>query len=182
MALNQKQKDYVIAHLREKEKALRVVEIAKVIAREYIKETEVPIFIEDVEVAALVMSIGQMHPDISYIYDKNYKWNEHVDAIEKNAMHGNYSVIMAEEQAITLTEEQKAAIIGVARREYPNDISILLKIASSCVATEYERVYRGDKKLPAINFDEVRGVLADNGISQKMIKLTEKSYGADRFG
>ena len=61
------------------------------------------------------------------------------EARQLNAQHGKYSVKMALEAGIPLTEEQKQIISGHSQNKYPNNLALIIKSAETCKATESPR-------------------------------------------
>ncbi|MDO4282147.1 MAG: hypothetical protein Q4D02_00790 [Clostridia bacterium] len=176
MDLNLEQEVYLKTHLRDLKKIERIVEVAIKFTELFNQQFGKNISKNTIKLAAYVMEIGQSHPNISYIYEENYNWKEHKDAISLNETFGEYSVQMAESQGIFLTDEIKEAIIAIPKRKYPNNIALILKTASVYAAMEHERIYRGEKKVAAKSFLEIEEALRNNGITEEMIDLAKKFY------
>lgn len=168
-------------HLRRPENDEGIAEIAKSMATEFQKRGG-EVTPEVAEKTAYIMNIGETDERISYIYESDYKWNEHPDAIELNKLHGEYSVKMAEKMGIPLTDEQKETIEGHSRGEYNSNLAYIMKVAEMIKATESERWYRGEKKQAAKSWEEVLSVLReDKNIPPRIIEMARISYGEKHF-
>lgn len=175
--LSSEQKDYIMKHLRRPENDADIAKIAYEIAQKHGKISPDMAF-----VTATLMNLGETDPRIAYIYDKDYNWKEHPEAIGLNKMHGEYSVEMAESIGISLTDEQKQVISGHSKGEYTSELGQIIKIAEVCRATEQPRWFRGEKKEAAKAWDEVESVLKeDKDLLPEMIEMAKKSYGKNRF-
>ena len=180
MKLTDEQKTFVLSHLRRPENDLAISNIVEEIALEANK-SGLDIDSDYAQSTALLMNIGETHPDISYIYASDYSWKDHPEAKQLNARHGKYSVQMALDKGISLTEEQKQIISGHSQNIYPNDLALIIKSAEICRATESPRWSRGTRKDPAKSWSEVSSILDEEGISSKLIQIVANSYGKLRF-
>ena len=181
MDLSEQQKGFVFRHLRRPENDLAIAEIVKGIALECAK-AGIDIDSNYAQSTALLMNIGETHPDISYIYDSNFSWKDHPEAKQLNARHGDYSVKMALDAGISLTPEQEQIISGHSRNKYPNQLALIIKSAEICRATESSRWSRGVKKDADISWKEVADILREEGIPPELIQIVEFSYGKSKFG
>lgn len=177
----EEQKEYIVCNLRRPENEIRISQIAFDIAEE-LRKTGVDIESELVKQTAMLMNLGETDPRISYIYDSEYNWKEHPEAIKLNKLHGKYSVEMAENNNIKLSEEQKRVIAGHSKGDYTTLLGEVIKIAEICRATESTRWYRGEKKAPANSWKEVQEILSeDELIKPQLIAIAENSYGRKQF-
>lgn len=175
--LTKEQTQSIINHLRSPENELRISEIAKTIAVEC-NNAGYSISPEKIQETALLMNIGETDERISYIYNPSYNWKEHPEAVELNKLHGQYSVEMADSLGITLSDEQRSAIISHSEGKYSSTIAQIIKIAEICSATEKPRYYRGEKKQPAENWPDVSAILEKEGVlDPAIIALAGNSYG-----
>ncbi len=181
MKLSKEQKDFVLKHLRRPENDLDISNIVEKIALEANK-LGLDINSDYAQSTALLMNIGETNPEISYIYASDFSWKNHPEARQLNAKHGEYSVKMALEAGISLTEEQKQIIAGHSQNKYPNNLALIIKSAEICKATESPRWSRGEKKEAAKSWDEVSSILKEEGISPELIQIVANSYGKERFG
>ena len=179
--LSEEQKNFVLKHLRRPENDLAISNIVEKIASEANK-LGLDINSDYAQSTALLMNIGETNPEISYIYASDFSWKDHPEARQLNAQHGNYSVKMALEASIPLTEEQKQIISGHSQNKYPNNLALIIKSAEICKATESPRWSRGEKKEAAQSWDEVSNILQEEGISPELIQIVANSYGKERFG
>ena len=180
MKLTDEQKTFVLNHLRRPENDLAISNIVEQIVSEANK-SGLNIDSDYAQSTALLMNIGETYPGISHIYASDYSWKDHPEARQLNAQHGEYSVQMALDEGISLTEEQKQIISGHSQNKYPNDLALIIKSAEICRATETPRWSRGTRKDPAKSWDEVSSILAKEGISPQLIQLVSNSYGKLRF-
>lgn len=180
MTLNAMQRNFVFSHLRRPENDLAISNIVKQVTLEANK-SGFNINPEYAEQTALLMNLGETHPDISYIYDPDFSWKEHPEAKDLNSKHGEYSIKMAQEEGIELTPEQMEIISGHSQNKYPNVLALIIKSAEICRATEFSRWSRGEKKGPATSFSEVASILKEEGISPQIINVVSNSYGKNRF-
>lgn len=175
------QKQFILEHLRRPENDKAISQIASLIAGEY-QKVGGTIPSELVIQTALLMNLGETDSRIAHIYDSTYSWKDHPEAISLNKLHGSYSVEMAENIGINLSEEQKAVIEGHSKGDYSSALGQIIKIAEICKATESPRWYRGERKEPAKSWDEVYTVLKeDSDLNPAMIALTGNSYGKEHF-
>lgn len=119
MELSEEQRTFVLNHLRRPENDLAISNIVKQITSEA-NQSGLNIDSDYAQSTALLMNIGETHPDISYIYDSNFSWKDHPEARNLNAKHGEYSVKTAQEAGIPLTEEQIQIMSGHSKNQYPN--------------------------------------------------------------
>ena len=180
MKLTDEQKKFVLNHLRRPENDLAISNIVEQIVSEANK-SGLNIDSDYAQSTALLMNIGETHPYISHIYASNYSWKDHPEAKQLNAQHGEYSVQMALDKGISLTEEQKQIISGHSQNKYPNNLALIIKSAEICRATESPRWSRGTRKDAAKSWGEVSSILAEEGISPQLIQLVANSYGKLRF-
>lgn len=176
------QLEYIKTHLRDTNKELAIVQIAKDICIEFRKpenENENPPTLEDIVKTAILMNLGETHPTIAPIYDTSRCWGD--EEISLNKLHGEYSVQMAKSNGINLTPEQEAVIIGHSKGIYPSTLGQIIKAAEVCKATKSERWYEGKKKPPAKDFSEVEALLKENGIDTSIISAVRDSYGKQQF-
>lgn len=180
MKLSEEQKNFVLTHLRRPENDLDISNIVEKIVLEANK-LGLNINSDYAQSTALLMNIGETNPEISHIYASDLSWKDHPEARQLNAQHGKYSVKMALEAGIPLTEEQKQIISGHSQNKYPNNLALIIKSAEICKATESPRWSRGEKKEAAKSWDEVSSILKEEGISSELIQIVANSYGKERF-
>ena len=180
MKLINEQKAFVLNHLRRPENDLEISNIVKKIISEANK-SGLNIDSDYAQQTALLMNIGETHPDISYIYANDFSWKDHPEARQLNARHGEYSVKMALDAGIPLTEEQIQIISGHSQNKYPNQLALIIKLAEVCRATESPRWSRGAKKDAAKSWREVSSILKEENISPELIAIVANSYGKIRF-
>lgn len=179
--LTEFQKSFITYHLRRPENDIRISEVAKIIAEEFNKSGST-LDLNVVAETVLIMNLGECDPRISEIYEEGYSWKEHPEAIDLNKLHGQYSVEIAKSIGVYMTDEQENVITEHSKStEYTSELAKLIKISEVCVATENERFYRGEKKLAATSWNEVKVLLEEHGFSEEDVSLTEKSYSKERF-
>ena len=181
MKLSEEQKNFILKHLRRPENDLAISAIVEKIALEANK-LGLDINSDYAQSTALLMNIGETNPEISYIYASDFSWKDHPEARQLNAKHGEYSVNMALDAGIPLTEDQKQIISGHSQNKYPNNLALIIKSAEICRATESPRWSRGVKKEAAQSWNEVSSILEEEGISSELIQIVADSYGKERFG
>ena len=86
---NEEQEKFILNHLRRPENEKGIAKIATEIAQELEKVGGAAGVSPSIaEQTAMLMNLGEMDNRIAYIYDSNYNWKEHPEAIELNKMHG----------------------------------------------------------------------------------------------
>lgn len=158
MRLTEEQNKYVIEHLRNPQKTLSIAAIARMLTQ---NNTDMHLDSEEVEMAALLMNIGEtseyMIIDGENIYDHAGGWTPEMR--EKNAERGQRSIEMAESQGIALSDMSKEAIISTSKGGTLNKIGITLKVAQTMEAVKYKRYTKEGPKEPAKNITEVTEII-----------------------
>ena len=166
MNLTKEQQDFVMSKQLDPEKNLQVANTVGAIC-EKIGEQKLGFTSDDIQRICLISNIGQMHPDMYVngvnIYSREYgSWKEDNGIAGKlNSNRGNYSIQMAEEQGIELSDEEKETIEGTSRGRASNLMSSMVKIAQTYIAVQRERWANGVEKGPAKDFSEISGYLRE---------------------
>lgn len=166
MNLNREQKEFIESKQLDPEKNLQVANTVEAIC-DKIGEQKLGFTSDDIQRICLISNIGQMHPNMYVnginIYSREYgSWKEDNGiASNLNSNRGNYSIQMAEEQGIELSDEEKETIEGTSRGRASNLMSSMVKIAQTYIAVQRERLANGEQKGPAKDFNEIAGYLRE---------------------
>ena len=141
------------------EKALRIASLSFPIAFCVAKKTLLQMSVTDIVDAALISRV--VHPENEGIYNGK----EPFDKV-KNMQRGQYSIRVAEERGIELTELQKKVVLG------QGDLleSQIIKLAETIIAMQYKRIQRGIEKDAVTDAASiVAEILSDNRINAELV-------------
>ncbi len=164
MELTKEQIEFIKSKQLDSEKTLKVANVVGTIAQDVEQKYDLEFNPKEAEQIFLISNIGQMHPDMTVdgasIYSKDYgPWDDRAKQLNSN--RGNYSIQMAEEQGIELTQSEKETIEGTTRGKASNLMGVVIKSAQTFIAVQSPRYNYGQKKEAAKNFNEIQEYLKE---------------------
>ncbi len=141
------------------EKAQRISILSGFIARKISDKR--PFNMSESEIEDVALIARTVHPENESMYQGKEPFN-----FEKNKIRGQYSLKVAEERGIELTDVQKAVVRG------GSDLieERIIKLAETTIALQYSRVQRGVQKKPIGSAEELMTeLLSDPRIDAELI-------------
>jgi len=140
------------------EKSQRIAVLASVIAERISEKQQLVMSPNEVGDVALVTRA--VHPENEMVYKGDFD-------PAKNKQRGQYSLKIAEERGVDLTDAQKALVLGQGNLME----SRIIKLAETVIAVQYHRVQRGvEKEAMTEPGDIMAELLADSRIDGELVK------------
>ncbi|MBP3284707.1 MAG: hypothetical protein J6M02_04335 [Clostridia bacterium] len=142
------------------EKAQRIAVLSGFVAEKVAEKQALMMSENEISDAALVTRT--VHPENEGIYNGKEPFDP-----AKNKQRGDYSLRIAEERGVELTEAQKAVVLG---KENSME-SRIIKLAETVIAVQYHRVQRGvEKEAMTEPGDIMAELLADDRIDGELVR------------
>jgi len=142
------------------EKAQRIAVLSGFVAGK-VAEKQALVMSEN-EISDVALVTRTVHPENEGIYNGKEDFDP-----AKNKQRGDYSLKIAEERGVDLTEDQKAVVLGKGNLME----SRIIKLAETVIAVQYHRFQRGvEKKAMTEPGDIMAELLADDRIDGELVK------------
>lgn len=157
------------------EKLLHTIKWAEKLGTKYNGlQDSIGVDVASIQCMCTVMNLGEDDPRLQAIYAKKETWTKEDRQEVRN--HGQYSVDILTQFGTILRPEEKDAIIGHSRNEYPTPEAFVIKTAEVCAAMSFSRYTKEGPKKAAESFLQIAEVLKKEGIQQNFIDIASEVY------